>query len=220
MKKLIEQEDGAFTIEASLLLPSVFMVLLILMFLCLYLYQNALGGQVSALAAERAAYNWNNSSRESRTGALPEGEYDSLYWRLTDDDLLQSVFGWKSAEDQASIELPASSPSSSDALSTKKLTRTGSEVPSAYNGKMAYLHGLLSRRVQVGLNEQLPSSPLDHYAGGDWSVGADATSYVVEPTEWIRTVDLARYYTAKFRNSGSGGADEQEAGEALKLFGK
>ncbi|MNI05709.1 hypothetical protein D3C73_586700 [compost metagenome] len=57
---------------------------------------------------------------------------------------------------------------------------------------------------------------------GDVTQRTSAEAYVVDPVEWIRTVDLVRYYGAKFKGRGAGAVnmDQQEAGEALKKFGK
>ncbi|GGA37351.1 hypothetical protein GCM10010917_23150 [Paenibacillus physcomitrellae] len=220
MRSFCSKEEGSFTLEASLLLPAVFLTVLVLMFLCLYFYQNALSGQAAAVAAERIAYSWNNSSKDPRTGQYKEGEYDPLYWRLTDDALLQSVFGGNSSSKEDQTDLPTGKSGSADSLTTRKLEGTGSELPAVFSGRLVYSYDLLKRRVEAELIRKLPVSPLNKVSGGDWGIGVRSVSYIVEPAEWIRTIELARYYTARFRSTGEKAANRQEAGEALRRFAK
>lgn len=220
MKRLIRDQKGSFILESSLIFPSIFVAILILLFFCLYLYQNAALGQAAAIAAERSAYSWDNSYRKPLTGAYETGKYDSLYWRLKDDGVLQSIFGWSSDLPTSDLSLP-SEPigDGSGSLSLKKLATTGATIPTAVHGRMQYENKLLLRKVKVSLDRLIPLVPLERVVG-DVTQSGRAVSYVVEPAEWIRTVDLARYYGAKFKGSGADKMDQKEAGKALMLFGK
>ncbi|MNW70836.1 hypothetical protein D3C74_503290 [compost metagenome] len=62
-------------------------------------------------------------------------------------------------------------------------------------------------------------APLEAVIGDSTQVGG-ATSYIVDPVEFIRTVDIARYYGAKFKPSSQNHVNQIEAGTALQLFGK
>ena len=81
------------------------------------------------------------------------------------------------------------------------------------------LYEVITRKVRVGLDRLIPLVPLERVIG-DVTQSGQAVSYVVEPVEWIRTVDLARYYGAKFKGGGGEKMDQKEAGKALTLFGK
>lgn len=118
MRRCLRDVRGSFTLEASLVLPVIFYAILVLLFFCLYLYQNALLGQAASAAAERSAYTWDNSYRNDLTGAFEEGHYDSLYWRLKDDGMLQSIFGWGEANGAVRLRLPAGA-ASADSLAGK-----------------------------------------------------------------------------------------------------
>ena len=217
---LWRDQRGGFTIEASLVLPMVFYTVLILLFFCLYLYQHVLLGQAATVAAERTAYNWENSHQDSLTGAFDEGEYDPLYWRLGDDGMLQAVFDWNGEGGTAKLNLPAEDREAGQSLPVRKLSRTGAEVPKGLSGEMRYDNRLLMRKVSVALERLVPLAPLEGWIG-DVNQSGRAEAYVVEPVEWIRKVELASYYGEKFRSGrGQGGMDKQEAQEALKLFGK
>ncbi|MDU4694959.1 MAG: pilus assembly protein [Paenibacillus sp.] len=217
--KLWRDQRGAFTIEASLVLPMIFYTVLILLFFCLYLYQHALLGQAAIVAAERTAYTWDNSHRDI-TGAFAEGQTDSLYWRLGDDGMLQAIFGWGGEDAAIKLGLPAGTDGAGTSLPLRKLTRTGVDLPEEIQGEIRYDNRLLLRKVRVALDRLVPLAPLEGWID-DVNQSGRAEAYVVEPVEWIRTVELARYYGEKFRNgAGKQGMDKQEAQEALKLFGK
>lgn len=218
--KLWRDQRGAFTLEASLVLPMIFCTVLLLLFFCLYLYQHALLGQAAVVAAERTAYTWDNSHREVMTGSLAEGEYDSLYWRLGDDGMLKTIFGWGGEGGAVKLDLPAGAGGEGESLPLKKLSRTGAGLPEGIHGEMRYDNRVLLRKVSVALDRLVPLALLEGWMD-DVSQRARAEAYVVEPVEWIRTVELARYYGEKFRSGkDKAGMDKQEAQEALKLFGK
>ncbi|ANS73542.1 hypothetical protein AWM70_02255 [Paenibacillus yonginensis] len=228
MKRICSKEEGYFTLEASLLLPAVFVAILVLMFLCLYFYQHVLSGQTAAVAAERIAYSWNNSSKESRTGEYKESEYDPLYWRLTDDALLQSIFSGAgtgtetgtTSSKEVQTELPTGSAEPAAALTVRKLQQTGKELPAVFNGRLVYSHQMLKRSIEADLTRELPVSPLNKITGGDWGINVRAVSYILEPAEWIRTIELARYYAARFQSDGGQATSQHEAGEVLRRFAK
>ncbi|WP_068615429.1 TadE/TadG family type IV pilus assembly protein [Paenibacillus tuaregi] len=209
---------GSFTLESSLVMPVVLMSTMLLLFFCLYLYQTSILQMTSAAAAERAAYTWDNSFKNSRSGAVETGKSDPLYWRLKDDVMLQTLFGWAGAEETASIQLPSGD--SGDSLPAVKLSRIGQEIPDAIHGTMAYNRNLLFRKVTVSVDRLVRLKPLERAMGRDLMQLGQSSSYVVEPTEWIRTVDLGRYYAARFKSGTGSGASPKEAGAALKQYGK
>lgn len=215
---LFRNREGSFTLEASLVFPTIFTTLLIMLFFCLYLYQNTLLGHIATVAAERSAYTWDNSRRNPRTGAFEITDHDSLYWRLKDDSMLQAIFGWSGQTSPSVLQLPSGS-NSEGALPLQKLSRVGREIPQGINGEMRYDNKLLFRKVTVSMNRLIPFAPLERVIGDITQLG-QSSSYAVEPVEWIRTVDLARYYGEKFKSSGNGHVDKNEAGKALDIFGK
>ncbi|WP_410770021.1 TadE/TadG family type IV pilus assembly protein [Fontibacillus sp. BL9] len=218
MIRLLRNREGSFTLEASLVFPVIFTTIFILLFFCLFLYQRVLLGQAAVVAAERSAYVWDNSKRESRTGAFAESQYDALYWRLTDDGMLQTIFGISKQSPSDVLPLPSDG-IPEDPLPQYKLYRTGKDLPSGMTGTMKYENKLLLRKVEVSLSRLIPLAPLERVIG-DLTQEGQGESYVVEPVEWIRTVELARYYGAKFKGNGGEAMDKQEAGKALELFGK
>lgn len=215
----LKDDKGNFTIEASLVLPIVLLWTLILLFFCLYLYQTAILNQVSTVAAERVAYSWDNSHRDSRSGAFAEDDRDSLYWHLTDDRMLESIFGIGSGGSKKQLDLPLGG-SRNGSLPEVKMQTAGSEIPSGLIGEIVYENQIISRKITVNLERMIRLVPLEKILDHDTKQQAYSFAYVVDPVEFIRTVDLARYYGAKFKKSGSGGMEKKEAGDALLLFAK
>ncbi|MGR6542473.1 TadE family protein [Paenibacillus tundrae] len=211
------KEEGSFTIEASLVFPVVLFTLVILLFFSMYMYQKTFLNQHAYAASERAAYSWDNSHKQAMTGEFATGEYDNLYWRLKDDQLLGALFGWAGADNQVKVSVPAGEGGS---LSEQKLSQAVQGMPTAMTGAIEYQNTLIQRKVTTKL-EQMISLPLPSFLfdSGN-SVFTTASSAVVEPVEFIRTVDLIRYYGAKFKGKGgTGDSNAAEAGQVVQYFG-
>ncbi|AWB43836.1 pilus assembly protein TadE [Paenibacillus sp. CAA11] len=220
MIKFIKDNRGGFTLEASLVMPIVFITLLILMFFCMYLYQNAVLGQLTTVAAERAAFSWNDSHRASRTGGFDVRERDRLYWRIGEDGMLNAILGRDHQDAANRLQLPASADESSS-LSLKKLANTAQEIPNPMEGAMVYSHSLMKRTIQAEFTRLVPLLPLERVLGQEPRQAAESVAYAVEPVEWIRSIELARYLGAKFTGSASAGFfSKEDAGKTLDLFGK
>lgn len=209
---------GQFTIEASLVLPIVFLVVAMLLFLCLYLYQKSFLTQASSAVSERASFMWDNSHKEAVSGSVEPGLYDSLYWRLKDDHLLSGLFQLGQAEGQVSLQLPGGAASEAD-LPEVKLSKASLAVPAGVEGELRYENKLLLRRVYTQLSWPSVIQPLDHLLSGGMEVKALSQSVIVDPVEFIRTVELMRYYGSRFAQSGGGRMDPKAAAQVLGRFG-
>lgn len=203
--------------EASLVLPIVLMVTVLLLFLCLYIYQQSMLVQASAAASERTAYSWDNSHKFAATGSVEQGQYDSLYWRLTDDNVVGTLFGLAGGDSTRSITLPEGE-AEGGKLPELKMFKGGTAVPASMAGEMRYTNQLLIRKVTTSLNEQVSLTPLSRILDDGGQIKVSAQSIVVDPVEFIRTVDLMRYYGSKFQG-GRNGTDKAAAGEVLQKFG-
>ncbi|OKP97445.1 TadE/TadG family type IV pilus assembly protein [Paenibacillus sp. P46E] len=204
----LRKDEGSFTIEASLLLPIIMCITMLLLFFCLYSYQKSMLLQIASAATERAAYNWDNSHKETK-GSYNIGEYDSLYWRIGDDDLLSSLFGIGAPDGGAVITLPAAGDGGT--LPVVKLTHAASMVPANMPGEMNYAYSLTGRKVSAELKRVLNLPVLDEILSDKAVPVVQARSVIAEPVEFIRTVDLMRYYGAKFK----GNADSAKSGTGM-----
>lgn len=201
----LKKDEGSFTVEASLLLPIIMGIIMLLLFFSLYTYQKSMLLQIASAATERAAYNWENSNRAT-DGAFQAGNYDPLYWRIGEDGLLSSLFGAGAEDGSSAIMLPGDA-NGGGALPAVKLNRAAQMVPGGLQGEMRYAYGLTGRRISMELKRMLRLPVLDHVLADGASPDVLARSFVTEPVEFIRTVDLMRYYGAKFKQ-GSTGAKE------------
>lgn len=217
----IQNARGSFTLEASLVFPIIIIAILLLLFFCLYLYQNAILAHTAAIAADRISYVWDNSFRDPRTGAANSSSADSLYWRLTSDTMLQSIFRLENNEVASTLQLPITQDevSSKESLPIQKLKRVAAQIPTGFRGETSYRNKLLIRRIDVFLQRLVHLTPLEKIIG-DSSQSSSAVSYIVEPVEFIRIVELGRYYGAKFKSTSLDHVNQVEAGAALRLFGK
>ncbi|WP_336759556.1 TadE/TadG family type IV pilus assembly protein [Paenibacillus sp. USHLN196] len=214
----LKKEEGSFTVEASLIFPVVLFILVLLLFFTMYMYQKTFLNQHAYAASERAAYSWDNSYKQAMTGEFVAGEHDNLYWRLTDDRMLGALFGWVGADSQVSVSVPAGEGGS---LSEQKLAQAMQHMPSAMKGTIEYQNSLIQRKITTKL-DQVISLPLPSFLFDSGNrVQTQGSSAVVEPVEFIRTVDLVRYYAAKFKGKGgTATTTAAEAGQVVQHFGK
>ncbi|MCS7461126.1 hypothetical protein N0M98_13310 [Paenibacillus doosanensis] len=183
--------SGSFTIEASFVLPVILISTIALLFLGLYVFQTSSAFQRAGLAADRAAFTWDDTARDPVTGdADPNERSDGLYWRLTNDSM-SDLFRFLIPNAGAQVALPASS--GYEDGPELKLSKAGALISKDWNGKMEYVNNGLSREVTVQLDKPF-RSPL--FAAGwlNQQVASEAEAQIVDPMESIRLVDLTRTF--------------------------
>jgi hypothetical protein len=218
----LQEDEGSFTIEASLLLPIVMGITMLLLFFSLYSYQKSMLLQVASAASERAAYNWENSNR-AVDGEFSAGNYDSLYWRIGEDGLLSSLFGIGGNSGSTAIVLPGEeeSEAAGGELPAVKLWQAAQIVPGNMTGGMSYTYGLTGRRISAELKQVLNLPVLDDMLADEAAPEVTVDSYVTEPVEFIRTVDLMRYFGDKFQGEPDGKpGTSMDKGQAAVMLGK
>ncbi|WP_082655356.1 TadE family protein [Paenibacillus sp. 32O-W] len=206
----LRRDDGSFALEAAMVMPVILTIVFVLLFFGLYMYQNVMLYYTASAAAEQAAFGWDNSSRDPKSGLAPPGQYDGLYWRLGNDDMLRSLFGIGDAPEKTVVAIPGE-PGEDDRLPARKLLRTAGQMPSGYEGDAGYGREGLLRLVEIRLREPVESSPLAKFRL-EAEPATRASSVVADPVEFIRSVDLVRYYANKFGRKPEGRA---QAGEVL-----
>ncbi|WP_245640141.1 TadE family protein [Paenibacillus dakarensis] len=216
-RRLWKSSDGSFTVEASFVLPIVLLVTAMLLFLCLYVYQKSFLVQASSAASERTAFIWDNSKKDAHTGRMAEGNYDPLYWRLTDDRLLASLFSLGSESSSPTITIPNTA-SDSD-LPFVKMTKGAESVPDGMEGEMKYDNKVLLRKVSTTLSWPASIAPLEKVISGGADLEVSSHSFIADPVEFIRTVELMRYYGSKFKRADGNRTDAGTASEVLQRYG-
>jgi len=222
LNKLLSSERGSFTLEASAVFPTLAVLIISFVIFGMYMYQKAVVYYSAASAAERTAFSWGNSHRDLATGMLLEPKYDGLYWRLGQDHMLSGLFRMDSDEGEAVIAFPydysrAENNGELAELVESKLATTARRLEAGavyYEGTLSYNNELLQRAAVVKLKQPLANISIS------WKheqiPAAMAQAMIVEPTEFIRSVDLIRYYAARL--TGSQGEKEAEAGKVLASY--
>jgi len=214
--------SGALSVEASMVFPVVLLLTMVLVLYALYTAKLVLVHYGTSVLAERAAYNWPNSAAEWRTGAYPAGRHDGLYWRLAEDAVLQALFAAEGAARDAEVSFPQYGlPTDQEqGLVARKLRRAAETAPPWLTGTVGWKNRLLIRSVFAEASDPAAALSLRRFWNGVPEAQASVSALAVEPAEFVRSFELARYYTAKFkRQGGSAESYRREAGEVLRRRG-
>ncbi|MCQ4086755.1 TadE/TadG family type IV pilus assembly protein [Saccharibacillus sp. JS10] len=208
----LRSSRGSFTIESTFVFPIIMLCVVMILLLCLYLYQSAMLVQASAITSERAAYSWNNSHKDPSTGSFAEeGETEDLYWRLTEDQLVSALFGgFSEGGASQTINVPDGG---GESLGAIKMANAAKPLPAGVSGTMTSKRGILHPITTV-LYTPLNLVPIQRFAGDQ--MGGSQYSTVVEPVEFIRNVELVRYYVGKFK-ADKAKPSEEKGGEAVAM---
>lgn len=190
-----KDKSGSFTIEASIIFPTLLILTLCLIFFSLVIYQKAMMHYSATTIAERIAYTWDNSKKDWVTGEFKASDYttydpgdDGLYWRFTGNDFLEQ-FG-------ISLEI------GDGGVKAKKIdpARIGT-VPFGDRPSITYENGLTGNFVKVRLISPLniPSFTKDLF--GIDQLDVTAKRRVNEPVEFMRNVDFAVYAVNQIKNT-------------------
>lgn len=202
------QEDGVLMLEASFVFPIVFYCSIAIILFTVFIYQIILFSHAATLTAERGAAFWDNSYKDGKTGAYIAGKRDRLYWRLLEDNLLQGLLSKRLANTATIVSLPITSNGST--LSEKKLIRAGKLLPVVYQGEIKFDHVHIERKITVSLQQRQKQTAFERFTGQHLSFVRSAVASVVEPVEFIRSIELARVMVTKLKQwSGEGMTKEQ-----------
>jgi len=195
---LNKNQSGSFTLEASLVFPVIMILLIVLIYTSIFTYQRVLLYYVASDLAETVAFTWDNSNKDN-IGAFSIGEYDELYWRLTDDQILELVLG-RTANYHAA-EVPILSGINSQEQNTQqtdemslpelKLSKALQNVPKGLSGTIRYQNNLIEKKIIVRLYSPLKIPLFVGKLLGE-EIVVEAEAVITDPVEFIRTVDLIR----------------------------
>ncbi|MCG7409157.1 pilus assembly protein [Paenibacillus sp. ACRRX] len=214
---LYRNEQGNFTIEASMLFPIIFLITIMFIFFSLYVYQKVSLYYAATTAAERIAHNWDNSKREPITGkyaidAQHGGKENQLYWRLFDDNatdsfvfLMHRITGSVNSDSDSglcqipnegtNVSLPTGKGGSG--LVQQKINKYASANLSYFQGNINYQNKIVDRKITVCLQTQLKLPSFVASFLGNGIVKQQAIARIAEPAEFMRTVDFATYFTER-----------------------
>lgn len=212
--RLPRDDSGSFTLEATMVLPLAMILTCLTLLFALFVSQGSVLYYGASVTAERAAFAWSNSAKDARTGAYPEGRYDGLYWRLTNDALLQGWLGLATGDGDVSVPLESAGVAANGASPKDKLAKWGASMPASATGSIAYRNVGVTSDVTVEASAAWLPEALVRFRGQE-RASAKTSAVVVEPTELIRTFDLIRYYSAKMKAGSDGGSLRGKAADVL-----
>jgi hypothetical protein len=211
--------SGSISLEAAMIFPWVVMITLLLLLFALFVSQRALLYYSSSVTAERTAFGWSNSAKDTHTGAFPEGKYDGLYWRLTEDSLVQGLFGLVSEKRDVIAGINSESEGSNGSSAEDKLRKYSVEPASSHkvgNGEIRYENIGIQRKVAVELSSTWNGKPLNWLLGRG-EAESEVSALIVEPAEFLRSFDLVRYYATKMKGAEEGESEYRDkAGGVLR----
>ncbi|MCY9514436.1 TadE family protein [Paenibacillus apiarius] len=213
MKKLAA-DNGAMTLEASIIFPVVFYCTLAMLFFAVLIFQSVLASHAATLASERGAAFWDNSYKDGKNGSFQAGRHDGLYWRLFNDKLIDRLFSDLSDTTSYAVTLPPQH--DSRGLPERKLERAALLLPNIFQGELKYDNSVAERTVTTSLTRPLYQAAFHRLTGSRVSSEGQAVAAVVEPVEFIRSVELARYMHTKLQMWSKQGISAGQAAEAVK----
>lgn len=189
-KKLKRDEQGSFTIEATMIFPIILILIILFILFSLVIYEKVTLQYQANRVVSQLAHSWSSSTMNVQTGEMDENDYvtknkDGLYWRLTSND----IFGIGIAD---------------NGLIDKKINRIDE-----FAGNVSFENGTFTQTIKIEMEKQLSLPPVVADIFGVSSVGASASHPVIEPVEIIRTTDFMIYGFNKFK---------QYAGDYIPFF--
>jgi len=206
----LRQERGSFTLESTFIFPLLLFLIFAFLLFSMMIYQKVVLYYSAAITAERASFSWDNSYRNPRNGMLTDRQYDGLYWRLSDDYLVGSLLGLDQAASGIKLAIPGLE--EEQGLAQRKLFSASQWIGHAekqpFTGDIQYDRRVLSKAIQVRLKQPLTIEPLQKLLGVGEPASA-ARAAIVDPVEFIRSLDTVRYYSLKLANSNNVSYKEQ-----------
>ncbi|GIQ68255.1 hypothetical protein DUZ99_04395 [Xylanibacillus composti] len=210
-RRLARNEQGSFTLESSILVPVAVFSLTCFLVAGLYYYHFIVLSKTAHETVERTAFAWNHPASEWRTGVVPAEPRTSLYWRLGADGII-GIFKLLTGEIPSAIHLPHQGSEGREGPSGK-LVRAAAHLPDTLQGRLHYSNTLLRRSVQAELALSLPV--ILRPSSEELRYSLRAASVIVEPAEFVRSVDLAVRYG---RALGDRQINHQRASAAIARF--
>jgi hypothetical protein len=179
-------EEGSFTVEATVVAPVLLLLALSVIAFSLYAYRTVHLHQLAYETTERAAFEWNEST--SGTG---------LYGRLSESAI--SWFGAALGGNDPYVELPANGQTVGLQGVRGKLSKAAQKLPLAIGGKLALADRVWMRELRLQVSRTFPLKALSGIVRLPAIERAESKSTVTDPVELARLTDLTRSYTGVIR---------------------
>lgn len=231
LKQWRSDERGVMSLEASLVIPLVCTVLVVMMICAVYMYQIIVVQFISETAVERAVFIWDQRDHDFSSGTIVSSNEHSIYQSDMLFRFIAKLVNFDSYANKTTLTVDtANSPSrenGNDAVAESNLIQTklaqvvnytssGSipligEVSFNPTGLLPSVEATLQQKVSPMFWNQQQLFPAPKHS---------AQSKIVSPTDFIRGVDIVRYYTKKLSHYTTSEKNEwkQKGGKAIKAF--
>ena len=163
------------------------------------MYQYCFLVQHAHAVCERAVYSWDNSYKNYKTGAYNINEKDPLYWRVYEDSFFKNFLDKTSNQILLSIKLINKTTNIKRYFDIKK-NKALDGIPKNMVPTIIYSRSITTPSITTTLNQviQCPQLGRNSILTKNKNVHVQATSTIVEPTEFIRNIELAESLSAIF----------------------
>lgn len=224
IRRFTADERGSASLEAVLVFPIIFAVIVIMMLAAVYAYQLVYVQYISLTAAERASYNWDARDREFHTAQADSINYYGLYEHEQSALLLKSLIPLSSGmlNEQHTIHSQAATLEKNGKLIHDKLAKTEAYIigtGSSVTGSMNLSQHILTTQMTISLKKDI--SPLFWQQQVLLPSPSYTAQYAIHaPTQFIRNVDLFLYYVNRLSSMTSEQKQKWKSsgGKAVKSF--
>lgn len=187
ISKFRKEDKGSFTLEATLVFPTIFISTIVLLLVSIIIFERVSLYQKAYVIAERVAFTWDNSSKDFTTGSFSRNQYttengDGLYWRskLMGGAMVEEIFGQTNR----------------DAITELKLANARIEAQQITEGRVDTLRvdtSIVNPKVHVTLSGTLNLPQIVNYVFPT-EIQVTGTASIKDPVELIRTTDFIIHY--------------------------
>ncbi len=208
VKGLRGSNKGAFTVEATLVVPVILLVLFLLIYCFMILYQTVVLNRAAAFTAQQGAEVWLDSRKIIETGEFGSTAMDGLYTRVLNDYLLEvdrPLMDAEAVDLSKSLEtLYGEASTNSSDVKDKKLyqikaglfknLKGGILKPEKTTVDVKFTNRMLERKLDVTITQEvrIPLGMLKSIFSGKSTLTLEGrgTAAVAEPAEYIRNIDF------------------------------
>lgn len=221
LKSCMVNSLGSVTLEASIILPVILLMLFSMVFFSMYVYHKLVLLDTAVYTVAQRAETWDNTGKNLEDGYQKIISNDGLYWRLFSD---LSGFAKEDASKVSTGGPKLVGNKSSTALSMVE-DMLKFEVFKSNQLKIAvqYKNLVLRRIIAVNISEHImiPVNWISNLLSPNLAYRAEAD--IVEPAEFIRTMVLVEKYSPQILGSLKNLQnpfikDESEADQPQKLI--
>lgn len=183
----LKRNKGSMTVEASLIFPVIFLAIIALIYITVFLYEQAYVKSIADRAAERGAAIWKNPKSDMYIGLVKLNDFkeNDPYWRIADTNKAT-----KEAKIESYIETSLKKYSiflmrDKDGNMDKNQVTVDAQVRNYVVYKKLTVN--VKKKFKLPIGNALSAFGLDNIV----EISAKSEALINEPAEFIRSTDFA-----------------------------